>query len=121
MLGAIIATVVVFWLLLRELPNKPATQTTLPEVVMVPETAVETVGDYKIPPEGIPLNTLPITDTQRSALMTAGIDVDNTVITPAMYTCAEGKLGAIRMDEIIAGDRPTLIDTMKLTPCLSVE
>ena len=71
--------------------------------------------------EGIPLRDVPLSDSQRSVLETVGVDSETFVITAAMQECVEVKLGTIRMQEIIAGDAPTTMETIKLLPCLSVD
>lgn len=119
LLGAIIATVFVFWYVTAELP---ASSSTAVEVetsqTQVDENEIE---DPVVVSEGIPLRNLPLGDGQKSVLDTVGVEVETFVITPAMQTCALEKLGEARMSEIIAGEAPSLLETTRLLPCLSVE
>jgi len=75
----------------------------------------------EVPPEGIPLRDLPLSDTQRSLLGGVGIDVETFTITPAMQRCADARLGAQRMSEIIAGAAPSVVEVSRLLPCLGVD
>ncbi len=115
LIGAIIATVATFLYVTKELPESSQESTSVTETEAVPAAPHETVED------GVPLRDLPLSDGQKSALDTVGIDVDTFVITPAMQACAADKLGAARMEEIIAGAAPSFFETTKLLPCLSVE
>ena len=74
-----------------------------------------------IPEAGIPLNTLPLTDTQRRILSTINIDVNTYVITPAVYRCLAGKWGANRLDAVIDGAAPNKTELIKALPCLGGE
>ena len=69
--------------------------------------------------KAIPLRTLPLTDTQKKTAEAVGIDVDTFEITPDMVSCAEGKLGAARVAEIVAGDSPSFLEMASLTTCLN--
>lgn len=66
----------------------------------------------------IPLSSLPLSDTQKSLLGTAGIDYDTFIITPEMIVCAQEKLGAARFDAIVDGSSPSALETMSLLGCL---
>lgn len=74
-----------------------------------------------VPREGVPLDSLALTEGQREAIALVGIDVETFVITPEMQVCAEEALGAERLNEIIAGAAPTFMETTRLLPCLSVD
>lgn len=74
-----------------------------------------------MPSDGIPLRDLPLSETQRSILSGVGVDVETFIITPAVQVCAEEKLGADRMMEIVDGDAPSVIETTRLLPCLGVD
>ena len=69
----------------------------------------------------IPLSSIPLTDSQKKAAETFGIDVDTFVITPAMISCAEVKLGKDRVDAIIAGASPSMTESLSLMACLKAE
>ena len=70
-----------------------------------------TVATNKKP---IALKDLPLTDAQKKMAETFGINVETFVISPTMITCAEGKLGEARMQEIIAGGTPSFTESMSL-------
>ena len=70
------------------------------------------------PEEGIPLNTLPLSDGQQDALRAVNVNPDTFVITEAMITCAEGILGLERLDEITAGDSPSFMESLSLMKCV---
>lgn len=113
---ALLATVVVFFIVNKEIGSTPAAPE--PEV----ETAIVfTEPSVTVPEEGVPLRDLPLGDTQRSALETVGVDVETFVITPAMQVCAAEKLGFERMNEIVAGAAPTVLETARIAPCISAE
>lgn len=81
-------------------------------------SATADVIDETAPTEGIPLRDMPLSDGQRSVVETLGVDVETFTITPEMQACAEEALGPARMQEIIAGDAPSFIETTKLVGCL---
>ena len=85
------------------------------ETAIATNDASETTSE---PTEGIPLRDVELSDSQRSVLDTVGVDSETFVITPVMQECAEEKLGIARMQEIIAGDAPTTMETVKLLACL---
>lgn len=66
--------------------------------------------------EKITINTESLSDSQKKALETVGIEGD-IEITPEMQSCAEAKVGKERLDEIIAGDSPTFIEGIQLVSC----
>lgn len=76
------------------------------------------VAKPSAPKDGIPLRDLPLGEGQRSVLETVGVDVDTFIITPEIQACAALKLGDERMNEIIAGQAPTVFETTKLLSCL---
>lgn len=121
LIAAIIFVVVVFLLLQFYLGSSPKevmngvmdTETTGTTESAETETVVNTP-----PPEGsIPLNTLPLSDAQRGALQTVGVDPDTFVITPAMIDCGREALGQARIDEIIAGGAPSVTESLQLVKC----
>lgn len=122
LVGAIIATILVFWYVSTQLSS-------VDQSSLVPSSdgdgaasSAEVVSEEStVPPEGIPLSSLPLSDGQKSTLETMGVDVETFVITPAMQLCAEEKLGAARMEEIINGAEPGFLEATKLISCTSVE
>lgn len=68
--------------------------------------------------EPIPLRNLPLSDTQRSLIETAGIDVETFVISPEMVTCAENTLGSERFSAIVEGDSPSFLEGTRLLGCI---
>lgn len=75
----------------------------------------------KIPEGGVPLSSIPLTDSQKKALSAVNIDVETFVITEAMIACAGGKIGDERMTEITEGSAPSILEMAKLTPCLTAQ
>ncbi len=73
---------------------------------------------FKIPDEGLPLNTFSIEGAQKKALETAGIDAGSFVITKEMLVCAEREVGTGRVAAFAAGESPTIIEIGKMSPCL---
>ncbi len=70
-----------------------------------------------IPVQGIPLSSIPLSDTQKSALSTAGINVETFVITDGMAVCVEAKLGIERTYEIFEGDAPGILEGLSILGC----
>ena len=106
---ALIVTVCVFWYISGGIASSQMAPTA------TTDAGVETAGVV----EGVPLRDLPLGDSQKSALEKVGVDVETFVITPVMQSCAAEKLGAERMDEIIAGSAPSTIETARLLPCIN--
>ncbi len=109
---SLIVVVGVFWYISNGLSSSQIVPVATPG--QSGEESVESV----VVPAGVPLRDLPLEDGHKSALEKVGVDVDTFVITPAMQVCAADKLGAERMDEIIAGATPGAIETTKLLPCI---
>lgn len=82
------------------------------------QTAIEPVSSIPSVTESIPLRTLPLTDTQKSALEAVNVDVETFEITPTMIGCAEQTLGADRFNEIIGGAAPSFMESVQLTRCI---
>jgi hypothetical protein len=72
----------------------------------------------QIPEGGVPLASLPLTESHKKALSAVNINVETFVLTETMIDCAGGKIGADRMTEIIAGNAPSVLEVTKLIPCL---
>jgi hypothetical protein len=66
---------------------------------------------------GATVNTSQLSDSQRAMLRAFGIDTDSVTITPAMVACAEGRLGAARVEEIRNGAAPTMAEGAMLFAC----
>jgi hypothetical protein len=129
---ALLVVVVIFLYIQVNLQTTPtdreAASRQPPVVSVVPATttqALEEPASQSSPEEaesaGIPLRNLALTDTQRSLAAGAGIDVETFVITPAMITCAEERLGATRVAEIVAGASPGVLETATLLRCLGAD
>jgi len=58
-----------------------------------------------------------ITPEQRERLGTFGIDADAVVVTAAMISCAETKIGKARLEEIFSGSTPTFFEGLDLFSC----
>ncbi len=120
-LGAI-ATVAVFYLINRnsftldDLYSLKSTEKTVEESVAEAKQIQETLE--KIPDAGIPLASMRLNDTQKSALQKVGIDTQSFVITKGMVACSVKKLGAQRTQALIEGNSPSIIEMTTLTPCL---
>lgn len=69
----------------------------------------------------VPLKSVPLSAAQQQTLEFVGVDVETFVITSAMQACASTKLEADRIAEITAGDAPSAVEVLRLTPCLTVE
>ncbi len=80
-------------------------------------TDVPVGGGQNIASEPIPLKDVPLSDTQKSLLDKAGIDTNTFVITPEMVQCAEKAVGKDRLDAIVAGDKPGVLEAVKLAAC----
>jgi len=82
------------------LPNNP------------PEPAVAATSDV-----AFTIDTSTLSDLQRSILSTLGIDESIITVTQTMYTCAEGKLGSTRLNEIKGGSLPSFSESFSLFNC----
>ncbi|MEN9920125.1 MAG: hypothetical protein RL538_18 [Candidatus Parcubacteria bacterium] len=103
-------------------PSAEVVKESLKDAVVETKSETETaVSDLveKVPKEGIPLSSLPLTDSHKKALSAVNIDVETFVLTPEMITCGGEKLGATRIEEIIAGAAPSVLEITKLIPCLT--
>ncbi len=139
LLGALIATGVVWYLLvvvpLQEestsvenntiTPSQPIEEPRTPPVI---ESTEDEPMRREVPSETptIPTITEPIviplsslTPTQQTLAQTLGV-VENEaiVVTPEAQMCAEAKLGSARLAEIIAGDTPSITEGFALVNCL---
>lgn len=71
-----------------------------------------------VPAEGVALPPDALSVQQKAIAESLGINVDSFVLTPQMVECAEEKLGTTRIEEIMAGDAPSILESARLAPCL---
>ncbi len=109
LIGAVIATVIVYWVIMSEVSQ--------PAVVTNDETEETQILER----EEIPLRSLPLNDAHKSILNKIGIDAETFIITPEMQDCAVNRLGRERLTEIFGGADPKALEIATLTACLSVE
>lgn len=93
-----------------------AASTTKAASEVVKEKAQKT--KITIPESGIPLSSLKLNDEQKSLLNKVGINTQTFVLTKAMLTCANDKLGEARVVAIAAGSALSVLEVTKLLPCL---
>ena len=126
---ALIAVVVVFWLV------HTTAVVEAPDLSQEP-TAEElrTEGDLGVPAEASDVSsveasleeevTIPesrLSEGQQNVLESIGVDTANFTITPGQVACAEERLPPERIAAILAGDTPTMIEIARLSPCLIAE
>lgn len=63
----------------------------------------------------IPVSSLP--EAQQQVIRTLGIAEDEIVITGEMLACAEGEVGAARIEELKQGAAPTFLESVTLFNC----
>lgn len=99
----------------------------------MPDTQSETVNDQptndtastsealsdEVPEAGIPLASFALTAEQKSKLKAIGINADTFVLTKAMISCAEAKIGVKRVQAIKNHAQPTTLEIAKVSPCLT--
>ncbi len=61
-----------------------------------------------------------LTDSQRKMLESFGLNPDTIVITPAIISCAEAKVGKDRMAEIQNGATPSFLEGTSLVACYTL-
>lgn len=92
----------------------------------VPSAAASTVTNESTPatqPAASPgdtaftIDTSSLSSAQRSVLSTLGIDESVITVTNEMFTCAAGKLGSARLEEIKNGSLPSLGESFSLFSC----
>lgn len=59
-----------------------------------------------------------LTPAQKTTLETFKIDTTQIVITPETVSCAEGKVGRERLDEILNGSTPDPFESLELLLCI---
>jgi hypothetical protein len=92
-----------------------------PAIVVPPQDATSPASAQPSTPttnQGVPVSDLPISETQRDALESAGIDPNAIQITPEMEACFIEKLGDERVQEIINGATPGPLEIFKASSCL---
>ncbi len=65
-----------------------------------------------------PTSPLPMTNAQKEAVESFGIDPNSLVITPAMEDCFVEKIGQERVDSIKQGATPSALELLKSSSCL---
>lgn len=95
----------------------PATSLVLDSVIPNSEKTKETITGAKGTSGTKVISSTQLSAEQRSLLSSFGINADNIAITQEMITCAEVKLGAARIDEIVNGAKPTFSEGLALLTC----
>ena len=67
--------------------------------------------------EPITITKQELSPTQQKLLETLGFDEESFTITPSMIVCAENAVGKERFAQIIGGDSPSALESLKLLPC----
>lgn len=126
--GALVATGLVWYHLvvkpLREaavsLPSREQGEEVIQNLTESAADAIaETTSDVvSTVEESVYISIEQLPDAQRQMLSTFGIEGTQFEITPSMQTCAETKLGATRLAEIVAGDTPGVLESTLLLGCL---
>jgi hypothetical protein len=70
------------------------------------------------PAEPVTFDPATLSSEQKATLESLGVDPETVRITPEMIACAEEKVGRERLDEIIAGAAPGLVEGLSLAHCL---
>jgi hypothetical protein len=116
LLGAVVAVIIVFLLINHysgtSTPASPSVSSTTDKAKESAAKVLQTVPD-----SGLPLKTLKLSDQQKTAAKTVGINPDTFVITKTMLACAIEKIGNARVTEIMSGATPSVLETAKLLPC----
>jgi hypothetical protein len=69
------------------------------------------------PTEPITFDVTSLPEGQQSLLRTLGITEEIITVTPAMEACVVGKVGAERLQAIVAGDTPSFFEGLALVNC----
>lgn len=75
----------------------------------------------EIQTEPIVIETNILSETQQNMLKTLGYSDATITITPEMISCAEEKVGATRLKEIMEGSAPGPLESAKLLPCFNTQ
>jgi hypothetical protein len=127
LIGALVATVVVWYVLIRPATFSPVestvAETGATEAPGATDTSEATAADEAAPlpalEESLTVDLSTLSEPQRLLARTLGVEGDTLVITPAMQVCAELKIGAARLTAIIGGDTPTFTEGAALVGCLN--
>ena len=84
----------------------------------VADTVIDKVEDAGSDAKDIVIGEESLTDEQKDQFEKFGLNPDAFVITEEMMLCAEKKLGAGRVDEIIGGASPTPLESFSLVGCI---
>lgn len=68
-------------------------------------------------PEEITVDTSTLGESEQRLLQMIGVDSDEVTITREMIECAEEKIGAERLTEIVAGQAPSFQEGLSLFNC----
>ena len=68
--------------------------------------------------ENIEIDVNNLNPEQQAILKTFGFGGETIVITPTMVTCAEAAVGTTRFAEILNGNAPSPLESMRLLPCV---
>lgn len=79
---------------------------------------VTSVNERVVQEDAVVIDQTALTPEQKELLEKLGVDTESMAITSAMVECAEVKLGTVRVDEIIAGATPSLMEGLSVLPCL---
>lgn len=127
LLGAVVAAAVVwYYLVIAPVKEKVDQAEGVVEKVvnMIPGTGdVDESGVAESEPEvatgeAITIDITALPETQQKVLSGIGIDGPEYTITPGMQVCAENKLGADRLMEIVDGATPTFWESTSLVTCI---
>lgn len=69
------------------------------------------------PPTPVIIETRSLTEGQRDALNTLGYTGETITLTTDMIVCATEALGSARINEILEGATPSVLESMRLLPC----
>jgi len=123
---ALIATVVVWYLLQGLFVNKSTatskTDNSITNFIKAKVTGNEISGDdlnpATKPPEELEIAGYTVTAEQKQVAESLGINLDVLSLTGAAIDCAQKKLSPERIEAILSGEAPTIIETVTLLPCL---
>ena len=125
---ALLLVIVVFWYVSSQLVTSEIETPVSSIVDTVLEIEAEPVSNVPDPvAEAAPLVEVyevpesALSEDQKDVLNSVGIDASAITITAKQIACAEEKLAAGRVAEIVAGDTPSVLEIARLTPCLVVE
>ena len=80
-----------------------------------PELPNETGGLDE--PTSYEVDTSELSSNQKRILEVLGVDASVVTVTKEMMTCAEGVVDTTRLEEIMAGDMPSILEGIRLANC----